>query len=162
MPMARDRARDVDEVHDGSAQDVPERIGIIRQDDLHHPVALSAAGASRRSIPAVPRRRTPSACSGAPAGDLVADRVEEGDRRFVGLELRDAARAAREVALELRVDVRRQLVLDVVREEPDEVGAAPFRPGYRAHEVASSAQFSRSRCAKAAVPGASACGSPTS
>ena len=36
MPDGRDRARHVDEVHDGSTQDVPERIGIIREDRLDH------------------------------------------------------------------------------------------------------------------------------
>ncbi len=34
--MAGDRAGDVDEVHDRSAEDVPERVGIVREDDLHH------------------------------------------------------------------------------------------------------------------------------
>jgi hypothetical protein len=39
------------------------------------------------------------------------------------------------VVLELVVDIRGQLMLDVIREEPDEVGAAPFRPGsVGAHE----------------------------
>jgi len=28
--------RDVDEMHHGAAQDVAERIGVVRQDDLHH------------------------------------------------------------------------------------------------------------------------------
>ena len=36
VAVARDGAGDVDQVHDRAAQDVAERIGVVRQDDLHH------------------------------------------------------------------------------------------------------------------------------
>ena len=36
MPMAGDGSGDVDEVHHRAAEDEPERVGIVRQDDLHH------------------------------------------------------------------------------------------------------------------------------
>ena len=36
VPVARNRAGDVDEVHHRAAENVPERVRIVRQDDLHH------------------------------------------------------------------------------------------------------------------------------
>jgi hypothetical protein len=36
VPVAGDRAGDVDEVHDRAAEDVAERIRVVGQDDLHH------------------------------------------------------------------------------------------------------------------------------
>ena len=36
VAVAGDRAGDVDEVHDRPAEDEPERVGVVRQDDLHH------------------------------------------------------------------------------------------------------------------------------
>jgi hypothetical protein len=49
--------------------------------------------------------------------------VEQRYGRFVGLELRDAAGALREVIFELGVLVGWQLVLEIIREQPDDVGA---------------------------------------
>ena len=36
VAVAGDRAGDVDEVHDRAAEDEPERVGVVRQHDLHH------------------------------------------------------------------------------------------------------------------------------
>ena len=36
VAMAGNRPGDVDEVHHRAAEDVPERVGIVRQHDLHH------------------------------------------------------------------------------------------------------------------------------
>ncbi len=36
VPDARDRPRDVDQVHNGAAQDVAERVRVVRQHHLHH------------------------------------------------------------------------------------------------------------------------------
>ena len=36
VPMAGDRPGDVDEVHCRAAEQVTERVGIVRQHDLHH------------------------------------------------------------------------------------------------------------------------------
>ena len=153
VPVAGDRAGDVDEVHDRAAEDEPERVGVVR---AGRPAPSPGRGLSRRA------RFGDRSIAGSSCVDerlqraaqlrreiVVADRVEEGDRRLVGLQLRDAARARGEVAFELRVDVRRQLVLDVVREEPDEVGAAPFRPGVSAlMDSAPSFQLPASRAAQ--------------
>jgi len=58
------------------------------------------------------------------------DRSEERDRRLVRFQLRDAARAGGEVTLEIGVLLRRQVMLDEVREKPDEiVAAASLRHG---------------------------------
>ena len=36
VPVRGYRAGDVDEVHDRAAEDETQRVGIVRQDDLHH------------------------------------------------------------------------------------------------------------------------------
>ena len=36
VTVAGDGAGDVDQVHDGAAEDEPERVRVVRQDDLHH------------------------------------------------------------------------------------------------------------------------------
>ena len=36
VPVTRDRARDVDEVHHRAAKDEAKWIGVVRQHDLHH------------------------------------------------------------------------------------------------------------------------------
>jgi hypothetical protein len=36
VAVAGDGGGDVDEVHDGAAEDESERVGVVRQDDLHH------------------------------------------------------------------------------------------------------------------------------
>jgi len=52
--------------------------------------------------------------------------VEERDGGLVGLQLSDAARTGRQVALEIRVDIRRKMMFDEVRQESDEVVTAAF------------------------------------
>ena len=47
--------------------------------------------------------------------------MEEGERRLVGLELRDAARALGQVLLEMLMHLSGEVVLDVVGQEADEV-----------------------------------------
>jgi hypothetical protein len=54
---------------------------------------------------------------------LFADRAQERDGGLIGLELRETAGAFREVLLQLLVDLRRELVLDVVRQEAHDVSA---------------------------------------
>src|SRR6476661_4656316 len=58
---------------------------------------------------------------------FVADRTEEGERRLVGLELRDAARALRQVLLEMLMHLSWEVVLDVVGQEADQIDAALWR-----------------------------------
>lgn len=55
-----------------------------------------------------------------------ADGTEQGDGRLIGLELRDAARAGRQVPLEVGVDLLGQMMLHEVRQKAHEVGAAAF------------------------------------
>jgi hypothetical protein len=57
---------------------------------------------------------------------LFVDRVKQRYRRLIGLELRNAAGACRQVPLEFRVYRRRQMVLHEVRQETHEIGAAAF------------------------------------
>ena len=54
------------------------------------------------------------------------DRVEQRDGRLIGLELRDAAGARGQVPLQFRVYRRRQMMLQEVRQEAHEIGAAAF------------------------------------
>jgi hypothetical protein len=54
------------------------------------------------------------------------DRVEQRHGRLIGLELRDAAGAPGQVALQFRVYRRRQMMLHEVRQEAHEIGAAAF------------------------------------
>ena len=61
---------------------------------------------------------------------FVPDGAEQCDRALVALDLRDATRAFREVFLEVVVDVRRKLVLAIVSQEADEVGARALRCGH--------------------------------
>jgi hypothetical protein len=57
---------------------------------------------------------------------LFPDGVEERDSRLIGLELGDAARTLREVALQLRMHCGGQVMLDEIRQQSHEVGAAAF------------------------------------
>ena len=50
VAMAGDRAGDVDEVHHRAAEDEPERVGVVRQDDLHH-LGGGFGGALGRAAP---------------------------------------------------------------------------------------------------------------
>ena len=52
---------------------------------------------------------------------LVPDGAEERDRRCVSFQLRDATRTAGEVPLEIGVDLRRELMLDEIRQEAHEI-----------------------------------------
>ena len=54
---------------------------------------------------------------------LFPDGFQQRERGLVGLELGDAAGTRGEVAFEIGVDVRRQVMFEIVREEPDDVGA---------------------------------------
>ena len=54
------------------------------------------------------------------------DRVEQRDGRLVGFQLRDAARACGQVTFESRVHLGRKVMLDEIREKPDEIVAAAF------------------------------------
>ena len=56
--------------------------------------------------------------------------MEERNGRLIGLELRDAAGTGGEVPLQIRVDLRRQMVLDEIREETHEIGAATLSGTY--------------------------------
>ena len=49
VAVAGDGAGDVDQVHDGAAQDEPERVGVVGQHDLHH-LGGGVGGALRREI----------------------------------------------------------------------------------------------------------------
>ena len=49
MAMAGDGAGDVDEVHHRAAEDVSERVGVVREDDLHH-LGLSTRTVSWRFV----------------------------------------------------------------------------------------------------------------
>ena len=48
---------------------------------------------------------------------------QQRDRGLVGLELRDAAGALGEVAFKIGVHLGRQVMFEIVREQPDDVGA---------------------------------------
>jgi len=74
---------------------------------------------------------------------FVADRSEERERRLVGFQLADAARALREMFFECLVDVARQMMLDVVGEKAHEVGAARFRVSHGTLEVSRSSNIRR-------------------
>jgi hypothetical protein len=52
--------------------------------------------------------------------------MEQGYGRLVRFELRDAARAGRQVPLEFRVHVWRQVVFDEIRQKAHEISAAAF------------------------------------
>jgi hypothetical protein len=54
------------------------------------------------------------------------DGVEEGDGGLIRLQLRHAARTRGEVALEIRMHVRRQMMFNEVSQESNEIGAAAF------------------------------------
>jgi hypothetical protein len=55
--------------------------------------------------------------------------TKQGDRRFVGLELGDAAGAGGKVPFELGVDLGRQMMFDEIRQEAHDVGAVAFHDG---------------------------------
>jgi hypothetical protein len=55
-----------------------------------------------------------------------ADGMEQGNRRLIGLELRDAARTSGEVPFQIGVDRWREVVFDEVRQQTHEIGAATF------------------------------------
>jgi hypothetical protein len=57
---------------------------------------------------------------------VFVDRAEQRYGRLIGLELRDAAGACRQVPFQFRVYRRRQMVLHEVRQEAHEIGAAAF------------------------------------
>ena len=57
---------------------------------------------------------------------LVTNRAKKRERRFVGLELTDAAGALGEMTFEFGVDVGRELMLDEIGEKSDELGARAF------------------------------------
>src|SRR5437870_1864058 len=57
---------------------------------------------------------------------VVADGLEQRYGRFVGLQLRETARTGGEVPLEVSVDIRRQVTLDEVGEETNQIGARTF------------------------------------
>ena len=118
VAVAGDGAGDVDEVHDRAAEDEPERVGVVRQDDLHH--LRRGLGGRLGLRPSRALGRLAVNCSGSSGVDerleraaqlrrqiFVADRAEQRDRRFVGLELGDAAGAARRCCSSSCVDVRR-------------------------------------------------------
>jgi hypothetical protein len=52
--------------------------------------------------------------------------MQERDSRLIGLQLRDAAWARGQVTLELGVDAGREMMLDEISEEPDEIVATAF------------------------------------
>ena len=57
---------------------------------------------------------------------VLVDRMQQGNGRLVGFQLCDAARAGGKMPLQIRVYVGRQMMLDEVREQPDEIVATPF------------------------------------
>ena len=57
---------------------------------------------------------------------VFVNRAEQRNGRLIGFQLRNAAGTGGEVALEIGVLLRRQVMLDEIREKPDEVVAAAF------------------------------------
>jgi hypothetical protein len=55
-----------------------------------------------------------------------ANRVEKGNGGLIRLELGDTAGTPREVSFQLRMDRRRQVVLDKIRQQAHQIVAATF------------------------------------
>lgn len=55
--------------------------------------------------------------------------LQQRERGLVGLELRDASGTLGEVAFKIGVHVGRQLMFEIVREQPDDVGAGAIVRG---------------------------------
>src|SRR5690349_20845009 len=161
MAVRGDRAGDVDEMHYRSTEDESQRVGVVRQNDLHHlgeglAWALGGRGLahrwSRLSFESLEtcEGRSGRDSAGRPAARdggvhlilavtidkraqrapqfrrkvVVFDRAEQRNRGAVGLQLRDTPGARGEMALEVRLFLRRQVPLDEICEEPDEIVAA--------------------------------------
>ena len=85
------------------------------------------------SIPAIAVQEGPQRTTELGWEVVLAYRMQQRKGRLVGLELRDAARAFGEVAFQVRVHVGRQMMLQVICQEPDDVGAGAVvrRMGHR-------------------------------
>jgi hypothetical protein len=54
---------------------------------------------------------------------LFAERSQEGHRGLIGVKLREAAGTALEVLIQLPLDRRRELVLEIIRQQADQITA---------------------------------------
>jgi len=128
-----DRAGDIDQVHHRTAEDESERIGIVRQNDLHHlghrfRRSLGGLGhpADSELVLAVPIDKRLERAAKLRRQIVFVNRAEQRYGRLVGFQLGHAAGTGGEVPLEIGVLVGRQMMLDEVREKAHEVVAAAF------------------------------------
>ena len=79
------------------------------------------------SVPAVPIQEGLQRAAQLRRQVVILDGAQQRDRGFVGFELRHAARATREVLFESDVDLWRELVLHVIRQQAHEIIALLHR-----------------------------------